>query len=213
MDLSYVTQTDYYAGLFKSSPKITLYLSTDIGPSFQTANSNSEPGFESWECEVCGYRNPPGLSPAAARLCGLCGVPRPPTSMPTSALPSQHLLSSLPPSAASSSPSLSSPTADDDSGIDEVACPTCTFLNYPSLRVCEMCSTELPQVKNPRAQRGMKSAPSSRTLSPEPDDEGHPPARLIKLSFRKGGDKLFYMLFKRSLKAKTWEVCSMSIHS
>jgi len=200
-------QTEYYAGLFKSSPKVTLHLSSTASTSFQDSNGYLGTGFENWECEVCAYRNPPGLSPAAARICGLCGVPRSPTSVPTpSVLPSQPFSSSLPSSAISSLPSLSS-TAQDTSNVESIACPACTFLNHPSLRSCEICSTDLPQTRSSVARRGMRSEPTSRPASPDSDDESSTATRMIKISFRKGGDKPFYALLKRNLKSKAWEVC------
>lgn len=209
MDLSYVTRTEYYAGLFKSSPKVTLHLAGNTVIPDQTTGEESETGFESWECEVCAYRNPPGLSPAAAKVCGLCGVPR--TSVPTPiapAPPSKQVSSSLPASSVSlaiPSPLSGSPAPTTDP--DTIACPACTFLNHRSLRSCEICSTELPRV-----QRTMKSAPSSRPPSPDSDDEDSPSTRMIKISFRKGGDKAFYAVLKRSLKSKIWEVGSLSYH-
>ncbi|RDB18220.1 Vacuolar protein-sorting-associated protein 36 [Hypsizygus marmoreus] len=203
MDLSYITQTEYYAGLFKSSPKVTLHLSGSSIASGQGTNDDVETGFESWECEVCAYRNPPGLSPAAARVCGLCGVPR--SSVPVSSaspIP-HHLSSSLPSSAVSSAtssvPSLSNQPLDD--APSTIACPACTFLNHLSLRSCEMCSTELPRA--PR--RALKSAPSTRPPSPDPEDEDLTAIRMIKISFRRGGDKAFYAVLKRCLKSKAWE--------
>lgn len=210
MDLSYITRTEHYAGLFKSSPKVTLHLDESTAMPDQTTSEESETGFESWECEVCAYRNPPGLSPAAAKVCGLCGVPR--ASVPTSISlvpPSTQLSSSLPASSISLAiPSplsgLSTPMADPDT----IACPACTFFNHRSLRWCEICSTELPRV-----QRTMKSAPSSRPASPDSDDEDSPSNRMIKISFRKGGDKAFYAVLKRSLKSKIWEVGLFSYHA
>jgi ESCRT-II complex subunit VPS36 len=203
LDLSYVSQTDYYAGLFKSSAKATLYIeavSADSGPS-----DGPETLFESWECEVCGYRNPPGLSPAAARVCGLCGISR--DSVPTPAAAHQ-LSSSLPTS--TSLPSLLPPA--ESSGVHRrepsaVACPACTFLNHPSLRSCEMCSTALPMAPTPLR---MKSAPSSRPASPDPSDDETAPSRIIKISFRQGGDKAFYSVLRRALKSKAWAVCLFS---
>ncbi|KAJ8690774.1 Vacuolar protein-sorting-associated protein 36 [Pleurotus ostreatus] len=83
-----------------------------------------------------------------------------------------------------------------------IACPACTFLNHPSLSVCEICSTPLPRVKHSSERSfSAKSAPASRPRSP--DDETVP--RMIKISFRKGGDKAFYSALKRSLKGKAWE--------
>jgi hypothetical protein len=92
LDLARVSTTDYYAGLFASSAKVTLHLSRpalDSSSSASNANTHLSGGsssgidvnsgdsaFAAWECEVCAFRNPPGLSPQAARICGLCGVPR-----------------------------------------------------------------------------------------------------------------------------------------
>ncbi|GLB44280.1 putative vacuolar protein sorting protein 36 Vps36 [Lyophyllum shimeji] len=207
LDLSHIMQTDYYAGLFKSSPKVTLHLSGNSTTSGQGTTGDDEAGFESWECEVCAYRNPPGLSPAAAAVCGLCGVPR--TSVPssTASVTSQHLSSSLPSSTASltvSRSSSSTGTPSFDEGSSSIACPACTFLNHPFLRSCEICSTELPPPTH-QPRRAMKSAPSSRPSSPESDDQDPTAPRIIKVSFRKGGDKAFYAVLKRSLKSKMWE--------
>ena len=197
MDLVYITQTEYYAGLFKSSPKVTCHL-TGKGPTSRTDGA-PETTLESWECEVCAYRNPPGLSPAAARICSLCGVPR------SSIAPNHpnltttaHLSSSLPSSSVSLSASLA---AESHSGRKQttISCPACTFLNHLSLRECEMCGTELPKAKG-----DLQSAPSSRPLSPDLDDDESP--RIIKLSFRTGGDKPFYTILKSTLKSKPWEV-------
>jgi ESCRT-II complex subunit VPS36 len=211
MDLSVVGQTEYYAGLFKSSAKVTLYISPNVtAPTDPGSNDGPDTPFESWECQVCAYRNPPGLSPAAARICGLCGIPR--DSVPAStAAPSPHQLSSSLP-ASSSLPSLipqSTPSGSHRRQPSTIACPACTFFNHPSLRSCEICGTDLPQ---PAAPLSMKSAPSSRPASPDPseNDDDDSSVRLIKISFRKGGDKAFYGVLRRSLKSKAWAVRSFN---
>lgn len=268
MDLSYINRTEYYAGLFKSSPKVTMYLYAGTGangtgsnfPSSST-NQDTENVFESWECEVCGNRNPPGLSPTAAKICALCGVPRSSVPIPiktpaavaasASSPPNQgyHLSSSLPtsvlPSASSSSASLSAhpnlPQPYNNSGStrpavqtrtpSSIACPACTFLNHPSMRLCEMCSTPLPRLASSQTQpqsegaatpglTRTKSAPSSRPASPDLGDdndddgggEGDPSRHMIKLSFRKGGDKIFYAVLKRTVMGKAWEVSIVSVN-
>ncbi|KAJ7761081.1 EAP30/Vps36 family-domain-containing protein [Mycena metata] len=204
LDLSRVSQTDYYAGLFSSSAKITLYISVAASTTDPGANDTSETPFESWECQVCAYRNPPGLSPAAARVCGLCGVSRDSVPAPVAVPSPQHLSSSLP--ATSSMPALVAPWNAPEPG--EIPCPVCTFLNHPSLRSCEMCSTDLP----PPAV-SMKSAPSTRPASPDPpdDDDDDATARIIKISFRKGGSQEFYTVLRRSLKSKAWAVGVRSV--
>ncbi|KDR78001.1 hypothetical protein GALMADRAFT_244970 [Galerina marginata CBS 339.88] len=204
MNLSYIVQTEYYAGLFKSSPKVTCHLSGDPADLVSVERDGAHAQFDSWECEVCAYRNPPGLSPAAARICALCGVPRTAVPTPITSVSSTHLSSSLPASALSSSASLLSGSRSSTS----IACPACTFLNHPSLRSCEMCSTELPQ---PRGE--LRSAPSSRPITPDSDDDDESSPKMIKISFRKGGDKPFYAVLKRSLKSKAWEENGISTRS
>lgn len=166
--------------------------------------------FLSWECEVCSFSNPPGLSPAGARICALCGVPRSSVPAPViSASASQHLSSSLPSlsSPTSHSPTSSSRPSDPSLQPSTISCPACTFLNHPSLRSCELCSTPLPRAqtqRNSQTHLGMKSAPTSRPDSPDvAGDDGE--TLIMKLSFRKGGDKAFYAVLKRTLKTKAWK--------
>lgn len=212
MDLSHVIRTDYYAGLLKSSPKVTLFLDTNSVSSTVDENG-SDPRFAIWVCEVCNNRNSPGLSSAAAQVCSLCGVPRsavPPANSrassrcltPLSSLPVPS--TPLPTSPTIVSRSTSPPRSDSDP--EPIACIACTFLNHPSLRTCEMCSTSLP-VAPQIAGTSAKSAPSSRPVSPLPAGAPVDPGNLlIKLSFRKGGDKALYNILKRALKGRAWEV-------
>ncbi|KAF8630077.1 hypothetical protein AX17_005475 [Amanita inopinata Kibby_2008] len=191
LDLSLVIQTNYYAGLFKSSPKVTLHLRPNPMPSGQDDIDAPDAFFESWECQVCAYRNPPGLSPNAASICALCGVPR--ASVPASVTSAPlHHSASLPTSSIAS-PAPSSPRL--------IACPACTFLNHPSRSSCEICLTALPRTMD---QLTMKSAPTTRPISPTDNDPDS--IQIIKLSFRKGGDKAIYAVMKRSLKGKAWQV-------
>jgi len=170
-DLAHITQTDYYAGLFTSSPKVTLHLG-----SVDDVVDVEEDIADSWECHLCSYRNPPGTS-RNAQVCVLCGVPRSDPSEPSAS--SKSL-----PSSRSATPFSS-----------EIACSACTFLNPAPSKVCEICGTPLP---------GMRSgtAPPSPALKPISDAD----PRLIRVSFRKGGDKNFYAILKRSLQGKSWEV-------
>ncbi|OJA20267.1 hypothetical protein AZE42_04302 [Rhizopogon vesiculosus] len=213
MDLLHVTRTNYYAGLFTSSSKVSLFLDADTALLSNTTSGQGAEIFESWECEVCSHRNPPGLSPSAARICALCGVPRSAVVGPTTPEPSSQSKSttlSLPASSynslsSSSSPGLISPQPSTNGDSDGIACPACTFLNHPSLRVCEMCMTSLPKIERTGGMRA-KSAPSSRPASPSPIGDNVDAANLlIKLSFRKGGDKSFYNILRRALKSQAWE--------
>lgn len=253
-----------------------------ITNTFTVSNPNSRIGstevleaadagaFDVWECEICGFRNPPGLSPAARNACGLCGMPRSVSSTasptpsssstrkPVISTPATELVSPIPitPSRSSSNSShtrtithaysrslpssnintpaswslssspaitatLSSPSAKDDAmgkkkkRLSSIACPACTFLNYPSLKECEICGSDLKisgaaQDSVSQPHYTSKSAPSSRPASPDASDTASSHVdereRYIRLSFRKGGDKSFYATLKTALQQKAWEV-------
>ncbi|KAI0668952.1 EAP30/Vps36 family-domain-containing protein [Trametes maxima] len=232
VDLTHVARTEHYAGLFTSSPKVTLYLKLLPIPTVgnSVSRSTDRPSTRSstnvvefWECEVCSNRNPIGLTSSGSLVCALCGVPRESMKAPID-IPARSKSTPIPPSLSASVPSSSfakpnisgsasstpkSPEA--ESGSNEIACTACTFLNNASLRHCEICGTPLPkkptqpQLPHPPA----KSAPTSRPMTPATDEdedfEDSPDKRMIRLSFRKGGDKNFYNVLKRSLLGKAWE--------
>lgn len=187
-----------------------------------------------WECEVCGNKNAPGLSPAAQRICGLCGVPRDVSSpnAPVADTPAHLSMTTSPQvlpglqqqrSASTPIPADTDPPKASGSSRDPVPCPACTFLNHPSLRTCEICETLLPRnispVKKISAPPGQsssssaataasysKSAPVSRSHTPSAgDDFTDDSVFVVKISFRKGGDKIIYGVLKGSLRAKAWE--------
>ncbi|CCO30155.1 Vacuolar protein-sorting-associated protein 36 AltName: Full=ESCRT-II complex subunit VPS36 [Rhizoctonia solani AG-1 IB] len=180
-------------------------------------------GRGGWVCPICSYNNPPSASDSSAPVCVLCGVTknddipmpqqfrsvrggtksiRPGLDIPTS--------SSLPSSATASAPT--SPLAPNG----EIACPACTFFNHPSMTHCEICSSPLGNVtlRSPKPTMATRSSPVTPARSPSatpvvtpsktpttPD----PNARdMIKISFRRGGDKVWYAALKRTLLAKAW---------
>ncbi|CAE6358601.1 unnamed protein product [Rhizoctonia solani] len=179
-------------------------------------------GKGAWVCPICSYNNPPSASDSATPVCVLCGVPknddipmpqqfrsvrgtksvRPALDIPIS--------SSLPSSAVASVPT--SPIAPNG----EIACPACTFFNHPSMTHCEICSTPLGNVtlRSPIPTMGTRSSPATpaRSLSVTPittpsktPTTPDPNARdIIKISFRRGGDKVWYAALKRTLLAKAW---------
>ena len=188
LDLSTIVRTQYYAGLFTSSPKVTIYLTSET-----PATVDGDEAGESWQCEVCDFLNPPGSSPTGAK-CALCGVPR---SKARSGVPTPPRAASAPPPAPSAHLLSSSlPAAASGSRPKEIACPACTFLNHPELSACEICGTALPR------SSPIKSEPPSRPGTPT-TSEGD---AVLRLSFRKGGDKALYAVLKRSLLGRAWQV-------
>lgn len=216
VNLSSIRQTDYYAGFLKSSAKVTLVLGVAETEGEGDAGEDVAPPqptffIEAWICPICSYSNPPSANEGKPK-CHLCGVTRDVQATParpilaapiplrasesgiSQSLPSSPIAANFP------GPSSSAvPPADNQ----EIPCPACTFLNHPSMRLCEMCSTPLrvrPRSPPPRpstSQAGQASVPESRATTPAPES--------MKISFRKGGDKAFYAALKRTLQGKAWE--------
>lgn len=159
---------------------------------------------------MCGFPNPASPPGAVDRLvnCSMCGISQDRSSL-ASALSSKSSPGGIPHSrplsaAGSHSPSsltISSPSAPVlPSGSDsQIPCPTCTFLNSPLLNSCEICTTPLPKLSTSAV---VKSDPPAATSTPATT-----PANvdsLIRLSFRRGGEKEFYTILKRVLGSRAW---------
>lgn len=87
-------------------------------------------------------------------------------------------------------------------------CPRCTFLNHPSLLACEICGAPLISNNVPHEL----TQTEDRTESPGPllnpavasslaDSDG---VESVKISFRGGGEKIFYERLKGSMTQRKW---------
>lgn len=87
-------------------------------------------------------------------------------------------------------------------------CPRCTFLNHPSLLACEICGAPLisrhvpaefaqirPRTESPGAVLNSPVA-NLQATSDNPDN--------VKISFRGGGEKIFYERLKGSMTQRKW---------
>ncbi|OHF00519.1 EAP30/Vps36 family protein [Colletotrichum orchidophilum] len=85
-------------------------------------------------------------------------------------------------------------------------CPRCTFSNHPSLLSCEMCGA--PLISQDLPQAVVTKAQTQRTESPGPvlttSSPGQDTAENIKISFRGGGEKIFYERLKGALTQRKW---------
>ena len=224
--LSSVRQTEFYAGFLTSSAKITVFIQTDARqPSTPTDSSSltlpvitgdeGSASMESWVCPVCSYNNPPTVSEGRPK-CVLCGVVRDSRAYTASLIHtplhrSPSLPSLRPPSFSSDITLVTSLTTSETptSRLDSIECPACTYLNHPSMASCEICGTTLRSQKIPSRSSG--STPLSRS-SPSTTPGGTlvepviPSRDVLRISFRKGGDKQFYNSLKKALMRKAWEV-------
>lgn len=99
-------------------------------------------------------------------------------------------------------------TSDPDASFQ---CPRCTFLNHPSLLSCEMCGAPLISHDVPaELSRPAQSTPAQdRTDSPGPVLSygalpGMDNTESVKISFRDGGDKIFYERLKGAITQRKW---------
>ncbi|RYP30951.1 hypothetical protein DL767_005993 [Monosporascus sp. MG133] len=84
-------------------------------------------------------------------------------------------------------------------------CPRCTFLNHPSLLSCEICGAPLVSQDVPM----LMAQDQPRTDSPGPMLKHGGVAGLenpenVKISFRNGGEKIFYEKLKGAMAQRKW---------
>ncbi|OCF60551.1 ESCRT-II complex subunit VPS36 [Kwoniella mangroviensis CBS 10435] len=227
--LSYVRQTEFYAGFMRSSAKITLTLgpaqpqqsqsqlpSSSSSSTPASASTSTEPNETSrgtgWTCNICGYVNTlhaNRTTPLPESKCALCGIPYSTSKLSVSGPPSRSTTPAPSTSASTTtSTAIDTPPADigsaqDPTGTEEedlVSCPACTFLNSSLLPHCEICSTPLPKKKN-SAQNTQSNKPGNGSLEGGSKAE----TNLVRLSFRRGGEKEVYKRLKAVLSDKAWE--------
>lgn len=98
-------------------------------------------------------------------------------------------------------------TSDPDASFQ---CPRCTFLNHPSLLSCEICGAPLIShdvpVDSSQQTRSQTDSPGPflhAPLSAVPQGlDG--PAESVKVSFRMGGEKIFYERLKGAISQRKW---------
>ncbi|EGO58941.1 hypothetical protein NEUTE1DRAFT_145052 [Neurospora tetrasperma FGSC 2508] len=83
-------------------------------------------------------------------------------------------------------------------------CPRCTFLNHPSLMSCEMCggpliSNDLPAELMQQRRETDSPGPVLSSLAPKSEA-----LESVKISFRGGGEKIFYERLKGSMTQRKW---------
>lgn len=89
-------------------------------------------------------------------------------------------------------------------------CPRCTFINHPSLSICEICGAPLSSSSDGVGEYSGVNVPMGfRTDSPGPSllstgFSGAEVPECIKFSFRAGGDRTFHERLKGALIQRKW---------
>ncbi|OVF08539.1 putative ESCRT-II subunit protein [Clavispora lusitaniae] len=99
-----------------------------------------------------------------------------------------------------SSATLETSAAKTPTAANGLACPACTFLNHPSMRACELCSTPL-QAAAPDPPRSDANPARLALDGPEEYTGGAP---YVKFSFRAGGDTDFHTHLVAAIDAEKW---------
>jgi ESCRT-II complex subunit VPS36 len=177
-------------------------------PPIKAASQQIDRG--TWICSICSFSNPvpsnfdPTIATDAFPLppCLTCGI------KPEFAIVLKAAIAARTKHAAATAnsprPESSAQQLQSPDGPEYIICPKCTFHNHPGLRNCEMCNTPLPDRTST-----VTPAEPERPVSPGPEisnlslDEDHV-STSIKLSFRTGGDKVFYDRLKNAMIQRRW---------
>lgn len=103
---------------------------------------------------------------------------------------------------------------------DGISCPRCTFVNHPSMNVCEICGARLISPNLPVQLLRSETDPDTSRIN----SEGYVKTLLLsgtqkesatsyKLSFRNGGERFVYEQFKLALAKTTWKTDALSSSS
>lgn len=178
------TSTPFENKIYSSSP----YSSTVSLP-------NTLPST-SWVCPICSYKNQ-----QQDMKCELCGVKKPENSLSTSK-DNKH---SIPLNYESVDQQF--PTSNPSNPTDgiEIACPSCTFLNHPSMIKCELCWTFSIEGLSIENEVEMSKVHSEKIGGDDRPD-------FVKLAFRRGGSNSFYDKLKIAISIKEWEVWFFWFH-
>ncbi|KAK5624555.1 hypothetical protein RRF57_000271 [Xylaria bambusicola] len=182
----------------------------------RSPSSNShQASTATWICSICSFPNPvpsnfdPTTATAHTPLppCLACGIKPALTEVLKAAISNVSSRQSNP--GLDSTDSLNSLRISSSQGnfanTDGFQCPRCTFSNHPSLLSCEICGAPLLSKGVPTAA----TQPSPRTDSPEPTLTLEGVAGLenpegVKISFRNGGEKVFYERLKGAMTQRKW---------
>ncbi|ODV79792.1 putative vacuolar protein sorting protein [Suhomyces tanzawaensis NRRL Y-17324] len=204
LDLKDVTRSEIIDGFLRSSPKIRIMIKVSGEESAQISNKRLV-----WTCKICSFNNQIALNfdleNNSLPKCTSCGIT---ANMGQLRKVLEEFGSADEESGTSSIEQTPEPDRRDDQ------CPTCTFINHPSMTNCELCGTELKSTIPKTLKNKISSQVSSGYNSPtnginiklENDLEQYTNGKpYVKLSFRKGGESKFQELLIQALDEIKWE--------
>lgn len=196
-----IDKLDYTQKFLKSSPKITIFFKKLHKSSRQKSDKhqhNPTIRTTTWICPICSYSNnvQTNINPNNTEflpVCETCGI----KSTPDIIRASLNTLKSSPEQIIKTK--VLAPK--------QISCPTCTFLNHPSLRNCELCGSVLPtnELNNNSQDESQLFDDRIKIETESYDGLSESPIPFMKLSFHKGGDKFFLNRLNETLEKFKWE--------
>ncbi|OJD14100.1 hypothetical protein AJ78_05521 [Emergomyces pasteurianus Ep9510] len=182
-----------------------------------------------WVCPICTYSNPvpSNFDPATANAsmvlppCLACGIRPPFTTILKAAIASASATSHGATGTSSTSPSSLGSQHDSDApgrngdslstfnpsyipSSTRIACPRCTFANHPSLLECEICGAPLKRLDHTSSIQTPDRSGSPAPLFGTTNLVNTEIYESVKLSFRRGGEKLFHERLRSALVQRKW---------
>ncbi|KAI1429924.1 EAP30/Vps36 family-domain-containing protein [Xylaria sp. FL1777] len=178
-------------------------------------SNHSQASTATWVCKICSFPNPvpsnfdPTTATAHTPLppCLACGIKPALTEVLKAAISNVASRQSNPglDSIGNFGSLQISPPSQSSANTDGFQCPRCTFSNHPSLLSCEICGAPLISKDVP----ALATQQPPRTESPGPTltlggVTGLENPESVKVSFRNGGEKIFYERLKGAMTQRKW---------
>ncbi|KAF2002252.1 Vps36-domain-containing protein [Amniculicola lignicola CBS 123094] len=166
-----------------------------------------------WVCPICSFSNPvpSNFDPATANArtplppCLACGIKPPLVHVVKAAIAAMTNRQAGQGDSLTTSQTASLGRSSGAPDAGSFTCPRCTFQNHPSLLTCEMCGASLLSAADKRLEAAKNMG---RPESPGPTLNGSPLqdeiTESMKISFRGGGEKIFYERLKNALVQRKW---------
>lgn len=200
LDLRNIDNIELYNGFMNSSPKIIITLE----------NHNEKEGILhenkitfSWICPICTYSNDLVTSKSKLKsmklndnelpLCNTCGVKA-----------SYEIISKYYVESKTSLNNTQNPI--DLLSFDRSKCPSCTFVNHPSMTKCEICGSKLTplsdnnEISNISTSLYFEPITQNLTLHTLYDFNDSINLKTVKFSFRDGFHQIFFEFLKKTLE-------------
>ncbi|SMN22701.1 similar to Saccharomyces cerevisiae YLR417W VPS36 Component of the ESCRT-II complex [Maudiozyma saulgeensis] len=167
LELDNIKSIDFSSSFLKRSARIIIFLnesSTIVNTDNKNSKNKEKDIVSSWNCPICAHVNETKgkitENSSNDLVCSNCGIPAEFSTI---------------------TDSLAFKTVKQESNANE--CPSCTFINHPSLTNCELCGTRLIHSQMNQTRSKQRHHHQSRTTASKNE--------YVQLSFRKSDGSLF----------------------